>query len=257
MFEFYPNFAASRKNMWTILKKEISGFFSSLTGYAVIIVFLLLNSLFMWVFRGNMNVFESSYASLDTLFMLAPWMFLFLVPAITMRMLAEEKKSGTLELLITRPVREAEIVIAKFLASWILIAIAIIPTMIFFISVYRLGSPPGNIDTGGTWGSYTGLIFLAGIYAVIGIFCSSLTDNQIFSFILAVLLSFMLYMGFDFLGTLSRSGNFVSIVEKFGISYHYQSISRGVADSRDILYFISVIILFIQLTITILQGRKR
>lgn len=172
--------------MRTLFKKEIIGFFSSLTGYIVIIVFLLLNSLFMWVFKGEMNVLENSYASLDTLFALAPWVFLFLVPAITMRMFAEEKRSGTLELLYTRPVREIEIVIAKFLAAWALVLIAIIPTLIFFISISMLGSPPGNIDAGGTWGSYIGLLFLGGIYTGIGIFTSSLSENQIVAFILAV-----------------------------------------------------------------------
>jgi ABC-2 type transport system permease protein len=242
--------------MFTIFKKEITGFFSSLTGYVVIIVFLLLNSLFIWVFKGEMNVLENSYASLDTLFALAPWVFLFLVPAITMRMFAEEKRSGTLELLFTRPVREIEIVIAKFLAAWALVLTAIIPTLIFFISISMLGSPPGNIDTGGTWGSYIGLLFLGGIYTGIGIFTSSLSENQIVSFILSVLISFIFYLGFTYIASISQSGEIVYLIEKFGIDSHYQSISRGVVDSRDILYFCSVIGLFIYLTKTILQSRK-
>ena len=242
--------------MFTLYKKEISGFFSSLTGYVVIIVFLLLNSLFIWVFKGEMNVLDNSYASLDTLFALAPWLFLFLVPAITMRMFAEEKRSGTLELLFTRPIREIEIVIAKFLAAWTLVFISLIPTLIFFISISILGSPPGNIDSGGTWGSYIGLLFLGGIYTGIGIFTSSLSENQIIAFILAVLISFLFYLGFNFAGSISQSGEVVYLIEKFGIDSHYQSISRGVIDSRDIIYFFSVIIVFIYLTKTVLQSRK-
>jgi ABC-2 type transport system permease protein len=242
--------------MQTIFKKEITGFFSSLTGYVVIVVFLLLNSLFIWVFKGEMNVLENSYASLDTLFAIAPWVFLFLVPAITMRMFAEEKRSGTLELLFTRPVREIEIVTAKFLAAWVLVLMAIIPTLIFFISISLLGSPPGNIDAGGTWGSYIGLLFLGGIYTGIGIFSSSLSENQIVAFILAVLISFLFYLGFTYIGSISQSGEIVYMIEKFGIDSHYQSISRGVVDSRDVLYFCSVIGVFIYLTKTILQSRK-
>jgi ABC-2 type transport system permease protein len=242
--------------MFTIYKKEITGFFSSITGYVVIVVFLLLNSLFIWVFKGEMNVLDNSYASLDTLFAIAPWVFLFLVPAITMRMFSEEKRSGTLELLFTRPVREFEIVSGKFLAAWTLVLLAIIPTLIFFISVSLLGSPPGNIDTGGTWGSYLGLLFLGGIYTGIGIFSSSLTENQVVAFITAVFFSFLFYLGFSYIGSISHSGEIVYMVEKFGIDFHYQSISRGVIDSRDVIYFFSVMAVFIWLTNTVLQSRK-
>jgi len=242
--------------MLTIYIREIRGFFSTLTGYVVMVVFLLLNSLFMWVFSGQMNILENGYASLDTLFSLAPWVFLFLVPAISMRMFAEEKRTGTLELLYTRPVREIEIVSAKFAATWTLVILAIIPTLLFYVSVYLLGSPPGNLDIGGTWGSYIGLIFLGGIYAAIGVFSSSLTENQIVAFILAVFFSFLFYLGFSFIASMASSGEWASIIEKFGIDYHYQSVSRGVIDSRDIIYFLSVIILFIILTKTSLQSRK-
>ncbi|HYW94469.1 MAG TPA: gliding motility-associated ABC transporter permease subunit GldF [Bacteroidales bacterium] len=242
--------------MWSLYKKEIRGFFSSLTGYVVIVVFLLLNSLFMWVFSGQMNILESGYASLDTLFTLAPWVFLFLVPAITMRMFSEEKRAGTLELLFTRPMSELQIVSAKFLAAWSLVIIAIVPTLIFFGSVWFLGSPRGNIDTGGTWGSYIGLVFLGGIYASVGIFSSSVTGNQIVAFIMAVLLSFLFYLGFNFIGTLGQTGEVVHVIETMGIDYHYQSMARGVIDSRDMIYFISVIFLFLYLTRTVLVSRK-
>lgn len=242
--------------MWALFKKEINGFFSSLTGYLVIVVFLLLNSLFMWIVPGQFNVVENGYATLDTLFAIAPWVFLFLVPAITMRMFSEEKRSGTLDLLYTRPVSELQIILAKFLASWVLVLCSLIPTLIYFWSVSRLGSPPGNMDMGGTWGSYVGLLFLGGIYAAIGIFASSLTGNQIVAFILAVFLCFLMYLGFEFLSGIAQSGRIVFFISRMGISHHYNSISRGVIDSRDMLYFAGVIFLFIVGTRTILQSNK-
>jgi ABC-2 type transport system permease protein len=242
--------------MWALFKKEISGFFSSLTGYLVIVVFLLLNSLFMWIVPGQFNVIGNGYAAMDSLFSIAPWVFLFLVPAICMRMFAEEKRSGTLDLLYTRPVSELQIILAKFLASWALVLFSLIPTLIYFWSVARLGSPPGNMDMGGTWGSYVGLLFLGGIYAAIGIFASSLTGNQIVAFILAVFLSFLMYMGFEFISGVASSGSTSFLISRMGISYHYMSISRGVIDSRDMLYFAGVILLFIVGTRTVLQSSK-
>lgn len=242
--------------MWAIFKKEINGFFSSLTGYLVIVVFLLLNSLFMWIVPGQFNLIENGYATMDSLFAIAPWVFLFLVPAITMRMISEEKRTGTLDLLYTRPVTELEIILAKFFASWALVLLSLIPTLIYFWSVSRLGSPPGNLDVGGTWGSYIGLLFLGGIYASIGMFASSLSGNQIVAFIIAVFLSFLMYLGFDFLSGVAPSGTTTLLVSRLGISYHYNSISRGVIDSRDLVYFASVIVLFIVGTRTALQSSK-
>ena len=221
--------------MWSQFNKEISGFFSSLTGYVVIVVFLLLNSLFMWIAPGQFNVIENGYASMDTLFAIAPWVFLFLVPAITM---------------------ELQIILAKFLASWTLVFLSLLPTLVYFWSVSRLGSPPGNMDVGGTWGSYLGLLFLGGIYAAIGIFSSSLSGNQIVAFIIAVFLSFIMYLGFEFLSELAASGTIAFRVSMLGISHHYNSISRGVIDSRDLLYFAGVMALFIMGTRTVLQSSK-
>lgn len=242
--------------MWAQFKKEISGFFSSLTGYVVMVVFLLLNSLFMWIVPGQFNVIANGYASMDSLFAIAPWVFLFLVPAITMRMISEEKRMGTLDLLYTRPITELQIIGAKFLASWALVLLSLIPTLVYFWSVYRLGSTPGNLDVGGTWGSYIGLLFLGGIYAAIGIFSSSLSGNQIVAFILAVFLSFLMYLGFEFISGLAGSGKMAFLVARLGISHHYNSISRGVIDSRDLLYFISVMALFLMGTRTVLQSSK-
>ena len=242
--------------MYPLVKKEISSFFSSLTGYLVIIVFLIVNSLFMWVFPGELNVFEAGYASLDTLFLMAPWVFLFLVPAITMKMFSEEKKSGTIELLLTRPVNELQIVLAKFFAGLVLVLFSLIPTLIYFYAVYRLGSPVGNIDTGGTWGSYIGLFLLGCTYVSIGVFASSLTNSQIVSFIIAVLISFFFYTGFDSIAAIPFLKKMESFLLYLGINEHYRSISRGVIDSRDIVYFLGVISFFVFSTRTVLRSRN-
>jgi ABC-2 type transport system permease protein len=242
--------------MITLLKKEINEFFSSITGYVVVTVFLLATGLFMWVFPGEYNVLDSGYATMNTLFTLAPWIFLFLVPAVTMRMIADEKKSGTMELLLTRPITDMQIVTAKFFAAIILVLIALIPTLIYFISLYQLGNTLGNIDIGGSIGSYIGLFFLAAIYSAIGVFSSSLTTNQIIAFILSVLLSFVFYVGFDFLGSMPVFSGIETFIIDLGINAHYKSMSRGVIDTRDIIYFISVIVIFLYLTKFILQSRK-
>ncbi len=242
--------------MWALLTKEISEFFSTVTGYVVVIVFLVANSLFLWVFPGDTNVLDSGYASLDTFFMMAPWIFLFLVPAVTMRSFAEESRSGTLELLFTRPLTDLQIILGKYLAGLILVLVSLLPTLIYVLSVYLLGNPPGNLDLGGIWGSYAGLFFLALVYVAIGIFSSSLTDNPIVAFILAVLLSFILYIGFDFLSSMGVFHSVNFLVMKMGINEHYKSMSRGVLDSRDILYFLGVITLFILMTKFVLQSRR-
>ena len=241
--------------MWTLFRKEIQGFFSSLTGYVVILVFLLANSSFIWLFSNPMNLISGGYATLDSLFVLAPWIFLFLVPAITMRMISEEKRSGTMDLLGTRPVSEFQIIFAKFLASWTLVLLSLVPTLVWFWSVSQMASPVGNMDMGGTWGSYLGLLFLGGIYAAIGIFSSSLTGNQIVAFIVAVLLSFVLYQGFGFLGDSLGSGKMALLISRVGIASHYNSMSRGVIDSRDVIYFAVVITLFLLSARTTLQSR--
>lgn len=242
--------------MWSLYKKEITSFFSSLTGYLVVGVFLVLTGLFLWVIPGPMNILFGGYATLEPLFYMAPWLYLFLVPAVTMRLFADEKRTGTIELLYTRPISELQIVWAKYLAGITLVVISLLPTLIYFYSLVQLGNPIGNIDYGGTWGSFIGLFFLAGIYVSIGLFCSSLSDNQIISFVLAVLLSFMFYYGFEALSQIVNDYSIRNIILNIGIDEHYQSISRGVVDSRDIIYFISTITLFIFLTRTVLTSRK-
>ncbi len=242
--------------MWSLLSKEISEFFSTITGYVVVVVFLLANSLFLWIFPGDTNVLDSGYASLDTFFMMAPWIFLFLVPAVTMRSFAEESRSGTLELLFTRPLTDIQIVMGKYFAGLILVLVSLVPTLVYVLSVWMLGNPPGNLDLGGVWGSYIGLFFLALVYVAIGIFSSSLTDNPIVAFIVAVLLSFVLYIGFDFLSSMDTFRQINFLVIKIGINEHYKSMSRGVIDSRDILYFLGVIALFLWMTRFVLQSRR-
>jgi len=242
--------------MFSLLKKEITSFFGSLTGYIVVFVFLLATSLFLWVFPENNNVLEGGYASLDALFSLAPWVYLFLVPAVTMRLFAEEKRLGTMELILTRPLSVFQIVLAKYLAGLLLVTISLIPTLVYFYSTYSLGNPVGNIDTGGTWGAYIGLFFLAAIYVAIGLLASALTENQIFSFILAMGLSFLAYMGFDLVGSMQFPSAIQQLITGFGINEHYISISRGVVDSRDMVYFLSTIFLVLFLTSRLLHFHK-
>ena len=234
--------------MFAIFRKEISGFFSSLTGYIVIIVFLLVNSLFMWVFPGEWNIFDSGYAGLDTLFFLSPWVFLFLVPAVTMKMIAEEKRLGTIELIYSRPITERGIIYGKYLASVSLVLLALLPCLIYYISVYLLGESPGNLDKGGIWGAFIGLFFLASVYASAGIFASSLTDNQVIAFIIAVLICFFLFMGFDSFAYLPGLKNLDEFVIRLGINEHYKSISRGVLDIKDVVYFVAVVVILNEAT---------
>jgi ABC-2 type transport system permease protein len=187
---------------------------------------------------------------------IAPFVFLFLIPAITMRSFADEKKSGTLELLMTQPLTDLQVILAKYAAGVVLVLFSLLPTLVYYFSVYRLGLPPGNLDSGSIWGSYIGLFFLGASFVAIGIFASSLTDNQIVSFILAVFISFILYMGFEFVYSFLVSGKTGLMIQSLGLSAHYSSMSRGVVDTRDLVYFISVTAIFILMTKLSLETRK-
>ncbi|MCQ2225190.1 MAG: gliding motility-associated ABC transporter permease subunit GldF [Paludibacteraceae bacterium] len=217
-------------------------------GYIVVGVFLCLTGLFLWVFPGEYNILDNGYANMDGLFNFAPWLYLFLVPAVTMRLFAEERRTGTIELLKTRPISSLSIVLSKYLAGVVLVLFSLLPTLLFFLSVWLLGDPQGNIDMGGTWGSYIGLFFLATVYVAIGLFASSLTDNQIISFIVAAVLCFFAYIGFDIISGMASSGESESFIASLGISAHYDSMSRGVIDSRDVIYYIILIVIFLFLT---------
>lgn len=242
--------------MYSLYRKEIKSYLSSLIGYIFIGVFLIIAGLFLWVFPNINNILFSNLASLQGLFNTSKFLFLFLVPAITMRTFAEEKHRGTLELLLTKPLTDSQIIAAKFLASLSLLVIALVPTLLYVISVYNLGSPPGNIDLGSTWGSYLGLIFLGATYISIGMFASSITSNQIVAFVVAAPLCFIMYFGFEFIYGFEILGNIGFFIKTLGIDYHYNSISRGVIDTRDLLYFTSVILLFLIATRITLVSRK-
>ncbi len=242
--------------MFALFRKEISLFLSSLIGYIVITVFLLVNGLFLWVFASDFNILDFGYANLDGLFMIAPFVFLFLIPAITMRSFADENRTGTIEMLLTKPLTDLQIVLAKYFAGVLLVIVAVVPTFFYMYSVYQLGLPKGNIDMGGAWGSYIGLFFLGASFVSIGLFASSLTNNQIVSFIVAVFLSLFVYIGFDFIYSLDLFGPIDLFVKSLGINAHYTSMSRGVIDTRDLVYFISLIGIFVLLTKLSLESRK-
>ncbi len=242
--------------MKAILFKEFTTFFGSLIGYLVIGIFLLLTGLFLWVFDGEYNILNSGFADMTPFFTIAPWILIFLIPAVTMRSFSDEKKQGTMELLLTKPLSLWEIVFGKFLGSFLLLIIALIPTLVYVKVIYDFGLPEGNIDFGSSLGSYFGLLFLVGAYTSIGIFTSSLADNQIIAFIISVLLCFVFYFGFQGIGIPSIFGTFSTTITKFGMDYHFKSISRGVIDTRDVIYFLSVTFLFLSLTIYKLKSYK-
>ena len=242
--------------MYALFRKEINNFLSSLIGIMVVVVFLLITGLFLWVFKSDFNITAYGYANLDSLFILAPWVFLFLVPAVTMRFFAEEKRTGTIEMLLTKPLSDWQIVCAKYLAGIALVLLALIPTLIYYISVSQLAMPVGNVDHGGIWGSYIGLFFLSSAFVSIGVFCSSITNNQILAFILSVFLCGFLFIGFEFIYSMSLFGKVDLFIQQLGMSAHYSSMSRGVIDTRDLIYFLSVIVLFLSLTKLTLSSRK-
>ena len=242
--------------MLTLYKKEISSFLNSIIGYITMGVFLSLVGVFMWVIPGGSNVLDNGYANIDPLFIMAPWVFLFLTPAITMRSFAEEAKAGTMEFLLTKPLGDIQIVLAKYFAGVTLVLLSLLPTLLYYYSVSELGNPKGNLDTGGMWGSYIGLLFLASAFIAIGIFASALVKDQVSAFVLAVALSFLCYTGFGYLSALPIFGKFDSLILNLGINEHFISMSRGVIDSRDALYFVSLSGLFILGTRTVIESRK-
>lgn len=240
--------------MKALLFREIKSFFGSPIGYLVIAIFLILNGLFLWIFEGDYNILNSGFADLSPFFTISPWILIFLIPAVTMRSFSDEMKQGTLELLLTKPLSIWQIVNGKFFGAMLLIVIAIIPTFIYVYVISSLGMPEGNIDMGSTIGSYFGLLFLISGYSAIGIFTSTLSDNQIVAFLLAVFLCFFFYFGFDGIANyLPSIENFISAL---GMNSHFKSMSRGVIDTRDLLYFVSITIFFLSLTVFKLKSLK-
>jgi len=239
--------------MFAILKREINSFFASSVGYLVIALFLVINGLFLWVFQGDFNILDNGFADLSSFFLIAPWVFLFLIPAVTMRAFSDEQKMGTMELLLTKPISLKNIVLGKYFAAVLLVCLAIIPTLLYIITISKLGNPQGNWDIGSTVGSYLGLLFLIFAYSAIGIFASTLSKNQIVAFIIAVFLCFAFYYGFEKLDTLVQSSGIP--LGSLGMKTHFNSVARGVLDTRDIIYFVSISILFIAFTIFNLKRK--
>ncbi|MEN9339992.1 MAG: gliding motility-associated transporter permease subunit GldF [Bacteroidota bacterium] len=239
-----------------ILRKELHSFFSSLVGYMAIIVFLLVCGFFMWVVP-NANLLDYGYASLDKFFAFAPWVMMFLLPALTMRSFADEFKGGTIEILSTLPLKESQIILGKFFASFILVIFSILPTLLYVYTLSRLSLVADNLDSGGIFGSYVGLLFLSAAFTAVGIFCSSLTSNQVIAFLIAIFANFILFAGFETISKMPVFGNGIDyIISQIGMQFHYTSISRGVLDTRDIIYFLSLVVVFIMATRHSLQKRK-
>lgn len=240
--------------MWSICKKELNQFFSSLTGYIAIILFLVINSVFLF-FLTDSSIFEFGYASLDKFFELAPWIFMFLVPAITMRTLSDEFKAGTFEILKTKPLFAWQIVLGKYFSILIVLLLAILPTLIYVVTIKVL-SAQGGIDSGGIAGSYIGLFLLAAVFASIGLCCSSFTNNAVVAFLISTFACLVLYFGFSAASRLPFFANGADyLIEMIGIDFHYRSISRGVLDSRDLVYFISLAFLFLLITVKNLHKK--
>lgn len=242
--------------MIAILNKEIRSFFSAPTGYLVVGIFLTLSSLFLFFFSGSYNILDNGFAELKPFFDLAPWIFIFLIPAITMKSFAEETKQGTMELLLTRPINIWSLVLGKYFGAFLVAVIALIPSLFYVFTIYTLGEPIGNLDFGATLGSYLGLFLLAASYTSIGVFSSSLSSNQITAFIVAVLLCFFLLFAFEGMAGLKVFGNSNYGIEYLGINYHYKSMSRGVLDTRDLIYFLSLIFLFLSFTYFKIHSTK-
>ena len=242
--------------MFGLVKKELLQFFGSLIAYMILVVFALISGLFLWFFDGNMNILSGGYASMSAFFDLAPWLYLFLIPAITMRLFSEEIRSGTMELLLTRPVSVLQLVAAKLFAAFLVVFLTLVLSLVYFFTIYYLGHPVGVMDVAATIGSYLGLLFLVLIFLSIGIFTSSLSDNQIVAFILAVLLSFFLFSGFELVSDLITNVTLSTFLNSVGISSHYESISRGLLDSRDLFYFLTITVVFLFLTGMALKWKR-
>ncbi len=243
--------------MFSLYLKELRSFLSSIIGYVFILIYLIASGLFHWILSYNTNLLEGAEADLIPFFNLSPVILLILIPAITMRSIAEERRTGTIELLFTKPISDLGIILAKYFAGVTLMIIAIIPTIVYFFSMYYMGKPIGIIDLGASLTSYLGLILLGSVFVSIGIFASSLTSSQIVSFILAMFLCWFIYDGLELLGSFSQVGDSDAIIRYFGISSHYNSIKKGLVDTSDIVYFISVIFLFLYASLSSVKSLKR
>ena len=243
--------------MRSIFIKEINSFFSSIVGYVALLAFLVACGLFLWIIP-EYSILGYGYASMDRFFEIAPWLLLLLVPSVTMRSFADEFRTGTIEWLSTKPVTDINIILGKYFATLALIVFALLPTLVYVYTISNLSLPDVSLDTGAIIGSYVGLFFLAATFAAIGVFCSSLTSNQVVGFLISLLACYLLYTGFEQLSKLPKFSEGIDYyLSMIGMEFHYNSISRGLIDSRDVVYFLSIIIFFISLTRFSLNSRTR
>ncbi len=242
--------------MIVLFRKEINQFFRSITGLLTIVIFLMVNGLFMWIFSGDFNVLDFGYANMDSFFMLSPILFLIFIPAICMRLFSEEYRSGTMEVLLTKPISIWNMVVSKYLAANVLVLFSILPTLIYFISIYFLGETIGNLDVGGIIGSYLGLFMLSSTFIAIGIFTSAISSNQVVAFLIAIICNAIVYYGFGILSEVTFFQNWDLLIRNLGIAFHYNVMSKGVIDSRDVLYFMSICFLFLMLSKTTIQLKR-
>src|SRR5699024_313652 len=238
--------------MLAILRKEINAFFSSTVGYLVIGLFLVANGLFLWIIPGEYNILDSGFADLSPFFELSPWILMFLIPAVSMRLFSEEFKLGTIEILQTKTITSIQIVLGKYFADVIIIIISLLTSILYLYTIGQLGTIINNFDSGVVIGSYIGLLFLVLSYASIGVFASTISSNQIIAFLIGVCISFVLYYGFSAIASLRSS---LLFIESFGMQEHFKSISRGILDTRDILYFVCISLFFIAATSYKLEGK--
>ncbi|GAB5419191.1 MAG: gliding motility-associated ABC transporter permease subunit GldF [Crocinitomicaceae bacterium] len=237
--------------------KEIRSFLSSIIGYIFILIFLITSGLFHWVITEDFNLLLGSEADLIPFFNLSPWIFLILIPAITMRSIAEERRTGTIELLFTRPISDFKILLAKYLASVSLLVIALLPTLVYYISMHNLGSPVGIMDDGSAMASYFALILLGASFIAVGIFASALTSSQIVAFILAMFLCWLLFQGFDLLGSFNLLGSVDGVIKYMGMTSHYFEMTEGKVNTKDVIYFLTIIVLFIFGALTVIKSLKK
>ncbi len=242
--------------MIVLFRKEINQFFRSITGLLTIVIFLMVNGLFMWIFSGDFNVLDFGYANMDSFFMLSPILFLIFIPAICMRLFSEEYRSGTMEVLLTKPISIWNMVVSKYLAANVLVLFSILPTLIYFISIYFLGETIGNLDVGGIIGSYLGLFMLSSAFIAIGIFTSAISSNQVVAFLIAIICNAIVYYGFGILSEVTFFQNWDLLIRNLGIAIHYNVMSKGVIGSRDVLYFMSICFLFLMLSKTTIQLKR-
>jgi ABC-2 type transport system permease protein len=245
--------------------KEIRSFLGSIVGYIFIIIFLISSGIFHWVVSQDTNLLQGEEVDLIPFFNLSPIIFLILIPAITMRMIAEERKNGTIELLFTRPITDLQIILAKYLAGVTLLIIALLPTLVYYYSMVSIGVEAVDedgiavsvIDEGATFTSYIGLLLLGSVFIAIGVFASAITSNQIVSFILAMFLCWFFYDGFEMLGSFNLMGDYDFIFQFIGLTSHYRSIMKGVIDTSDIIYFLGMIAIFLTASLTVVKSLKR